>query len=172
MTAPSAPGHHGSVRTLRLRKRPDLIVQRQEYLGRRYWVVKDPLALKYYRFEEEEFALLQMLDGNCSLEELQHRFEKQFAPQKITLQELHQLVGMLHRSSLVVADSPGQGEQLLARKRQQSRRLIGRVLPNLLSLQFRIWDPDRFLNWLARYSGRLFSRTSVVLHLILASWRC
>jgi len=26
-------------------------------------VIKDPLGLKYYRFEEEEFALLEMMDG-------------------------------------------------------------------------------------------------------------
>ena len=104
----------GSSRPLLLRKRPDLVVQQQEYLGRRYWVIKDPLALKYYRFEEEEYALLQMLDGQASLDELQSRFEARFAPQRITRQELHQLLGMLHRSSLLLSDAPGQGEQLLA----------------------------------------------------------
>ena len=43
----------------RLRKRADLTAERQTYQGRSYWVVKDPVALKYYRFHDEEFALLR-----------------------------------------------------------------------------------------------------------------
>ncbi|MCI0358895.1 MAG: hypothetical protein L0211_10485, partial [Planctomycetaceae bacterium] len=51
-----------SRRPLALRMRADLVVQRQTWQGREYWLVKDPLTLKYYRFEDEEFALLEMLD--------------------------------------------------------------------------------------------------------------
>jgi putative peptide zinc metalloprotease protein len=157
-----------SGRPLRLQKRADLVVQRQDYLGRRYWVVKDPLALKYYRFEEEEFELLQMLDGRCSLEELQFRFETRFAPQKITLSELHQFVGMLHRSALVVSDAAGQGEQLLARRRQQSRSRLWSAAGNVLSIRIPLWDPDRFLGWLNRRLGWLLALPSVIVTLLLA----
>jgi hypothetical protein len=161
----------GSSRPLFLRKRPDLVVQRQEYLGRRYWVIKDPLALKYYRFEEEEYALLEMLDGQASLDELQSRFEARFAPQRIARQELHQLVGMLHRSSLLLSDAPGQGEQLLERKRERSRRARWAALGNVLSVRIRLCDPDAFLGWLNTRLGWIFSPLSVALSaaLILAA---
>ena len=53
-------------RPLRLSVRKDLHAECQTYQGRNYWVVKDPLSLKYYRFEVEEYALLQMLDGQTS----------------------------------------------------------------------------------------------------------
>ena len=33
-----------SARKLPIRKRPDLSAQRQHYLGRSYWVVKDPVG--------------------------------------------------------------------------------------------------------------------------------
>ena len=52
-----------SARPLPIRKRPDLVARRQHYLGRTYWVVKDPVGLHYFRFQEEEYAILQMLDG-------------------------------------------------------------------------------------------------------------
>jgi len=146
-------------RPLRLRVRADLQTKCQTYLGRQYWVVKDPLALKYYRFEEEEFSLLQMLDGETSLQDLQDAFERRFAPQKITRPELHQLVAMLHRSALVVSDAAGQGEQLLRRHAAHARRRRLASLANILSIRFPGVDPDRLLTWLDRRVGWFFSRS-------------
>ncbi|MEM7785826.1 MAG: hypothetical protein AAF623_20935, partial [Planctomycetota bacterium] len=57
-------------RRLYLEFRKDLIVERQTYQGRDYWVVKDPLNLKYYRFEEEEFYLLRLIDGTRTPDEI------------------------------------------------------------------------------------------------------
>ena len=75
-------------RPLRLSLREDLQVQTQSYLGRQYWIVKDPIALKYYRFEEEEYLLLSWADGQTSLEQMQRRLESRFAPQKKTVSEI------------------------------------------------------------------------------------
>src|SRR5262245_56665369 len=98
-----------SSRPLQLRRRPDLVARRQRWQGREYWTVKDPLTLRYYRFEDEEFAILNMLDGQTSVEEIRERFEAQFAPQRLSAAQLQHLLAMLHRSHLLVADAPGQG---------------------------------------------------------------
>src|SRR3989304_5107937 len=89
-----------SSRKLAIRVRPDLKARRQRYQGRIYWVVKDPVGLQYYRFEEEEFAILQMPDGQSSLEDIAERFEADFPPQTIRVEELQNFIGMLHRSGL------------------------------------------------------------------------
>ena len=52
-----------SARPLAIRKRPDLEVTKQRYQGRQFWIVKDPVGLNYFRFQEEEFAILNWLDG-------------------------------------------------------------------------------------------------------------
>ncbi len=148
--------------------RPDLAVQRQTFQGRNYWVIKDPVALKYYRFEEEEYALLEMLDGEISLDEIQSRFDERFAPQRITLQELHQFVGMLYRSSLVVSDARGQGQQLRQRRQQNARRQLWSSLGNVLAFRFKGFDPDRLLAWLDSLIGWLFSKPAIVACLTLA----
>ena len=137
--------------------RPDLAVQRQTWQGRQYWLIKDPLTLKYYRFEDEEFALLEMLDGRASVEEICERFEQRFAPQRIRPAELQQLLANLHRSHLVIADAAGQGEQLLARQHAQRRKAILGTLGNLLAIRFQGVDPDRFLTRLNGRCGWLFS---------------
>src|SRR5262244_3410651 len=96
-----------SARPLGIRRRTDLVVNKSRYQGRQFWIVKDPVGLNYFRFQEEEFALLNWLDGNTSLDDLRERFEDEFAPQKITLEELGRLIGMLHQSALVIASVPG-----------------------------------------------------------------
>ena len=144
------------------------LARKQQYLGRTYWVVKDPVGLNYYRFQEEEYAILQMLDGETSLDEIKDRFEADFPPQKITLEELQQFLGMLHRSGLVVAGVPGQGRQLFKRRKERRRKEILGALTNLLSVRFKGIDPERFLNWLYGLTSWCFSRTALVLGCLLA----
>lgn len=134
-------------RKLSLRVRPDLTVRQQRYLGEAYWVVKEPVGLNYFRFHEEEFAILQMLDGQISLEEIKDQFEQEFAPQKITYQDLQQFIGMLHRSGLVISESAGQGRQLRKRRDEKKRKELLGKMSNIFAIRFRGIDPERFLNW-------------------------
>jgi len=80
--------------------------QRKCHHGKTCWVIKDSAGLRYFRFWEEEYAILQMLDGQMSLDDVKDKFEARFPPQKITLEELQQFLGMLHRSGLLVASVP------------------------------------------------------------------
>src|SRR5438067_5578322 len=98
-----------TARPIALQMRRDLVVRRQCWQSREYWTVKDPLTLKYYRFEEEEFAILSMLDGQMSSDAIRERFEREFAPQRLTAPQLQRLLSMLHRSNLLIADAMGQG---------------------------------------------------------------
>ncbi len=157
-----------SARKTPIRKRPDLIAQRQHYLGRTYWVVKDPIGLNYYRFQEEEYAILQWLDGHTSLDEIKERFEEEFPPQKITLEELQQFLGMLHRSGLVVADVHGQGHELRKRRDERKRKMLLAAASNILCIRFKGFDPERFLNWLYPKIRWLFSPASAILCMLLA----
>jgi putative peptide zinc metalloprotease protein len=137
-----------SARSLSIRQRPDLIARRHHYLGRTYWIVKDPVGLNYFRFQEEEYALLNWLDGNVSLDEIKDRFEEEFPPQKITLEELQQFLGMLHRSGLVITGVGGQGKELLKRRRERRRKEFLGALANILCIRFKGIDPERILTWL------------------------
>ena len=81
-------------RPLRMRKRPDLVSARHTYQHRPYWVVKEPVGLKYFRFHEQEYEILQMLDGQNSLEQIKDKFERKFAPERVSFGELQQLIGL------------------------------------------------------------------------------
>ena len=144
-------------RPLNLRMRTDVTAQRQTYQGRDYWVLKDPISLKYFRFEEEEYAILQMLDGRKTPEQIKRSFDYQFAPQKITLQELYQFIGMLFRSCLLVSDAKGQGVELQKRSKERSMQEFKGALSNVLAIRFRGFDPNGLLNFLDGWFRWLFT---------------
>ena len=146
-----------SSRPLKVRMRGDLEFVRQTWQGRDYWVVKDPLTLRFYRFEEEEHALLRMLDGQHSADQVRSSFAGRFAPQKITNRELFQFIGSLYRSSLLISDAPGQAAQLKHRSVENQKRERRSKLTNILALRLRGFDPDSLLNVANRYFGWLFS---------------
>jgi putative peptide zinc metalloprotease protein len=157
-----------SSRKLPIRMRPDLRARQHRYQGRVYWVVKDPVGLQYFRFEEEEFAILQMLDGESSLDEISDQFERDFPPQTIRIEELQQFIGMLHKSNLVITDAVGQGAQLKKRRDERVSKERWATLANILSIRFKGIDPERLLNFLLRYVDWFFSVPAMVCCILLA----
>jgi putative peptide zinc metalloprotease protein len=155
-------------RPLRLRIRPDLSSRQHRYHGRIYWVVKEPVGLNYFRFHEEEYAILQMLDGFVSMEQIKEQFEREFAPQKITYQDLQQFIGMLHRSGLVISESAGQGRHLKQRRDEKKKKEVLGKLANIFAVRFRGFDPERILNWLLPYTSWFFAPAMMVVVMSLA----
>ncbi|MDP7018416.1 MAG: hemolysin D, partial [Pirellulaceae bacterium] len=143
-------------RSISLRMRPDLRARRQRYHGRSYWVVKEPVGLNYFRFHEEEYAILCMLDGVSSMEDIKERFEREFTPQKITFADLQQFIGMLHRSGLVISESAGQGQHLKKRRDERKRKEVFGKFANVFAVRFRGIDPERLLNFLITYTRWMF----------------
>src|SRR5436190_6208161 len=104
-------------RPVALRKRPDLIARAYRLGERRRWRVKDPVSLEYFEFSDQEFAILEMLDGSATLTGIQDRFEQAFAPLHLGLGQLQNYLYGLYESGLLLAGAPGQGAQLLKRRR-------------------------------------------------------
>ncbi len=157
-----------AARSLGLRMRGDLEFRLQFLGGRRYWAVKDPVALKYFHLRDEEYAVLTMLDGRVSLEEVRERLEQAFAPRLISPQQVHGFLAELHQNGLVLSASAGQGEQLLIRRDDQSRRRRLQAFLGLLAIRFRGVSPRRLLDFLVPKFGWLFSPACVVAAALLA----
>ncbi|MBS0208271.1 MAG: biotin/lipoyl-binding protein [Planctomycetes bacterium] len=157
-----------SQRRLAVRKRPDLQATRHRYQGRPYWIVKDPLGLNYFRLEEEEYFLLDHLDGQNSLDEIRTRFEQQFSPQKIRPEELGQYLTTLSRNRLVLSDASGQGQQLFEQRTERMNTARLQRWTQLLAIRFRGFNPDPVLAWLSPRVGWLFSPAAVTLNVLFA----
>ena len=151
-----------SSRPLTVRMRPDLVANRQRYQGQGYWVVKEPVGLQYFRFHEEEYYILNCLDGHISLQQIKDGFEQRFAPQKITFGDLQQFIGMLHRSGLVISNSPGQGKSLRERGRKKKNKETFGKFANVFALRYRGFDPEKILNVLLPWFGWVFTVPALI----------
>ncbi len=163
-----------AARPLTLRKRPDLIVAAQRFGGRNMLAIKDPLTLRYYHLGEEEYFVLQQLNGRTSAEQVQAAFERRFSPRKLPLASIEGFLGMLHRENLVVADAPDQDRTLLERRRESRRRRRLTAWSNPLAIRFRGIDPERLLSWLYPRVRWVFAPwflvASLLLMLAAAGW--
>lgn len=106
------------------------------------------MSLRYFEFREQEYAILQWLDGHSSLDQIKDRFERRFAPRRITVDRLNSFVANLHRNGLAISDAPGQGDQLLQRHDRQQWSSWISSLASPLAIRFRGLDPERLLQWL------------------------
>jgi len=82
---------------LKVKLRADLVVQPQFYEGMTHYVIKDPLALKYFRFKIEEYFLLQQFDGKQNLQDVKKAFERKYRPQTISIEDLTRFVAQSSR---------------------------------------------------------------------------
>jgi putative peptide zinc metalloprotease protein len=158
-----------STQPLALRMRPDLVVSDETFGGRAFAVVKDPLALRYYRLRVEEFAMLELLDGRRSLNEIQTILEARYAPEKFQPQAMSAFVAVMHRAGLVVSDLAGQATPLLERRRAAKRRAWLQKLTSPLAIRLRGIDPTRAFDIVYPYVRCCFSRTAVLAATLLVA---
>ncbi len=160
--APSLPFGQAAEHLV-VKLRPDLVVQPQFYEGMTHYVVKDPLALKYFRFKIEEYFLLEQFDGKQSLQDVKKAFERKYRPQTISIEDLTRFVAQLHEAGIILIDSPEQAKVLIRRRKKNRWRKIWAFLANILFIKIPIIDPERLLTRMYPYFRWIFTRTFVSL---------
>jgi putative peptide zinc metalloprotease protein len=150
-----------------LHRRADLVVELIDYQRGGYFVVKDPVALKYYRLGPEHYRVLELLDGTRSLEEIREQLLERFPYVRPSLGELQMVVIDLHSKGLVYSGRPGQGQVLLEQRRETRRRQVMSVAMNILSLRLPGWDPETTLARLYPYIRWIFRPEYLAVQLVI-----
>ncbi len=151
---------------VRLRVRPDLQVYEQKYEGKNFHVVKDPVCLKYYRFNKMEYFVFSLFDGQHTMEQVRDRFEDEFKPQRLEHQDLESFARQLVTAGLVQNEQAGAGRHLFQRRAKQRRLKRFATFTNILYLKIPVFDPDRILTWMHRYLWWIFTTPFLVLSLL------
>jgi len=157
-----------SERPLPMRLREDLVVRTQQYGGQSHWVVKDPVSLRYFHLLDEEYSILQMLDGRTSLGEIQRRYEQRFAPRRVRASQLQSLFHEFYRKGFLLVDAANQDRQLGERRRRQRRLRWLEAVSSVLALRLPGVDPEPLLRWLQPRCRWLFTRAACAAWWILA----
>lgn len=145
MAAPAPASEVERRKQLRIRLRPDLSIDEQRYEGRKFYVVKDPVSLRYYRLKDNEHFLLKFLDGKHTLEDAQKAYEREYRPERLKLEDLEGFAQQLLTAGLAISDSPKAGKQLYERKGKRQRREWMQYFTNILYIKIPIFDPEWIL---------------------------
>src|SRR6266851_2045561 len=142
---------------VKVRMRGDLGISTQKYEGRTYYVVKDPVSLRYYRFKEHEHFVIQHLNGSTSLDEAQKEFEKRYRPERMKLEDLEQFAQQLINAGLAQNESPQAGKLLFDQRKKRRRNEWLQTLTNILYIKIPLFDPDRILTKMVPYTWWIFT---------------
>jgi len=152
---------------IRLQVRKDLDIIEQKYEGRTCHVVKDPVSMKYYRFNDHEYYIFQQLDGKQTLEEVQKSFELKFRPHRLPLEDLEAFARQLVTAGLVIHEHDYAASYVYERRRKQRLTQKLATYSNFLYIKIPLFDPDRILTWMLKYTGWIFTRWFLAASMLL-----
>ena len=116
-----------------------------------HYVIKDPIALKYFRFKTEEYFLLQQFDGKNNLQDVKRAFERKYRPQTISIEDLTRFTAQLHEAGIAQIDSPDQAAVLIRRRRKNRMKKVWQFFANILYIKIPVVDPERMLTGMYPY---------------------
>ena len=157
MIATNHDGPAARRKQVRLRVRPDLDHVEQRYEGKRFYVVKDPVCLKYYRFNQQEYFVFRLFDGGHSMEDVRLKFEDEFRPHRLEFQDLEAFARQLVTAGLVQHEQAGTGKHLFERRAKQRRMQRFAAFSNIMYYKIPVFDPDRLLSWMYKWLWWIFT---------------
>ncbi len=152
--------------------RRDLIVSQQTYEGKPFYVLKDPIALNYYRLTAEDYALATLFDGKRTLAEIRHAYLRQVPHLRLTYtpsQLTEKLVRFANELSVMqflhVQGSATKKRTAMQRERQESRWYA--VLGKIFWFQASVFDPDQLFTKMARWIPWVWTKTTLWISLAI-----
>ncbi len=138
--------------------RRDLITSRLDQAGTAYFVIKDPITKRFFRFKEPEHFIATQLDGSSSPADIQRRFFEEYGTD-IPPEKLEAFIERLEELCLVEGELT---DRELARMQREGSRGAGRR-SRILYLKIKAVDPDAFFDVVLPRIGFFFTRSFVIL---------
>jgi len=152
--------------------RTDLVMQRQLFRGNEYFVIKDPLALTYFRLQQEEGYLITLLDGRRNLAEVHALFHARFPNKELTLKDLAVFVNQMSATGLLNINA--RRFVSVARAQESVRAgwmmMWAKLLGKLIFMKFPLFDPSPWLGGLTHAIRFIWTRWFIGLCLAFVAW--
>jgi len=147
------------------RLRPELVATEQVYDGRPYWVVKDPVSLRYFRFSREEHFLMEQLRQPVTLEQVLEAYRRQFRDDTLTGGDVSEFISNLLSRNLLLMPHARRDEMLYRAGRKRWRARLLAQVSNFMFFKLPLYDPDRLLGRMLPRLRFLWSRGFLAVYL-------
>ena len=148
--------------------RSDIKIIRQVQSGDVTYVVKDPVALKYYRFGTLEHTVIKYLDGSRDHDQVAEALAAETGV-KLTSAMVGEFIESLEKMDLLERSASEKSLVLLERLRKQRKLKADTEGRDVLYMRFPAFDPDQFYNRSIKHIGFFWSRRFVMFCLVLFS---
>jgi putative peptide zinc metalloprotease protein len=148
--------------------RSDLLVIRQVQSGDVTYVVKDPVAMQYYRFGPLEHTVITHLDGLHEHADIAEALAAETGV-RLTGAMIGEFVESLKKKELIERSAEEKSLVLLERLRKERKLKVETENRDVLYMRFPAFDPDQLYNRLIKRIGFFWSRPFVMFCLALFS---
>ena len=150
--------------------RSDLKIIRQVHSGEVAYIVKDPVALKYYRFPEIVGKVFAYLDGTHSYDEVGQLVSADTG-EMIPGPDVMAFVENLKKMDFIEQSASEKSLVLLERLRKTRQQKAEEAANGRDEnyLRFPIMDPDRFYNWIIKYVSFIWTRGFLIFSVLIFS---
>ncbi|MEM1330863.1 MAG: PqqD family peptide modification chaperone [Planctomycetota bacterium] len=155
------------VRDMRARLRPRVIITRQRFRGRRWFVLTDPATNRFFRISPVSYELVALLDGTRTVDEVWRLVTERRGDDAPTQPETVELLGQLYQSNLLSADISPETEQLLKRGRKRVGQKVKQQAIGLMYFRLRLFNPDPILSRLEPLVRPLINKWGLLLWVAL-----
>ena len=131
--------------------RADLMVIKQFYEDRTYYVVKDPISLQYFRLTAEDYFLATLFDGKRTLRQVRDAYVERFPHLRLDFseEEIDERVSRFANDLGLLQFLSVQGARLKPRyeamkeAKKQSKGGFYKLVNNVFFARFSVFDPDQ-----------------------------
>jgi len=150
--------------------RSDLVIIKQFYEGRTYYVVKDPISLQYFRLTAEDYFLATLFDGRRTMSQVRAAYVDRFPHLRLDYseEEIEERVSRFANDLGLLQFLSVQGARLKPRYdaiRENKKKAKGGGLYNLANTiffaRFSVYDPDRLFARMAKPIWWIWTRQSL-----------
>ncbi|MBF0363144.1 MAG: hypothetical protein HQK49_19135 [Oligoflexia bacterium] len=132
------------------RLRSDLKISKMTQRNRTHYVVKDPLKCTYFRFEQEEWDIISLFDGQKTAEEMvsfyNSRNNKKESDSEIDLDSIKEFKSSLDSMDLLQKDQNQTNVMLIEKMKEMRKNQLLSKKGSLMYKRFPVIDPDLFFN--------------------------
>jgi putative peptide zinc metalloprotease protein len=160
-----APGEYPALRK-------DLVIRRVIQMGEPRWIVKCPLPLDYYSFEDAIWELVVLFDGTRTRGEIWQEYNashpgggielKLVLEYEDELRQMHLIERSVAEKSLALFSLTRDARQKAAQEKSEGF--------NPFFIMFHVFDPDKLLNRTAKYVRWLWRPPVVIASLFVFAW--
>jgi putative peptide zinc metalloprotease protein len=153
------------VKDLVPRLRAHARIHRQRYRGETWYVLQDASNERFHRFTPAAHAVIGVLDGTRSIEEIWQIAADRLGDEAPTQDEMIQLFGQLHAADLLQSDVPPDVLELFERNQRYEHQQLRSRLVSPFAIRIHLLDPEKFLTAATPYLGPLFGWLGALLWL-------